>query len=63
MNNEKNWDECIQFLIFAVRDTVQETLVFTPFELVFGHEVRGQLEALEYVLLEKSNDDVFLRIP
>ena len=43
--------------MFAVRDTVQETLGFTPFELVFGHEVRGPLKALQKVLLEKSNDD------
>ena len=41
VNNKKNWDECIPFVMFAVRDTVQETLGFTPFELVFRHEVRG----------------------
>ena len=29
VNNKKNWDECIPFLMFAVRDTVQETLGFT----------------------------------
>ena len=57
VDNKKNWDECIPFLMFAVRDTVQETLSFTPFELVFGHEVRGPLKALEKVLLEKTNDD------
>ena len=57
VDNKKNWDECIPFLIFAVCDTVQETLCFTPFELVFGHEVRGPLKALKEVLLEKSNDD------
>ena len=57
MNNTKNWDVCIPFLMFAVRDTVQETLGFTPFELVFGHGVRGPLKALKEVILEKSNDD------
>ena len=40
VDNKKNWDEYIPFLMFAVCDTVQETLGFTPFELVFGHEVR-----------------------
>ena len=57
VDNKMNWDECIPFFMFAVRDTVQETLGFTPFELVFGHEVRGPLKALKEVLLEKSNDD------
>ena len=36
VDNKNNWD-----------DTVQETLGFTPFELVFGHEVRGPLKALK----------------
>ena len=57
LNNKKHCDECISCLMFAVRDTVQETLGFTPFKLVFGHEVRGPLKALKEVLLEKSNDD------
>ena len=57
MDNKKNRDECIPFLMFAVRDTVQETLGFTPFELVFGHEVLGPLKALKEVFLEKSNND------
>ena len=30
VDNKKNWNECIPFLMFAVRDTVQETLGFTP---------------------------------
>ena len=47
VDNKKNWDECIPFLMFAVRDTVQETLGFTPFKFVFGHEVRGPLKALK----------------
>ena len=47
VDNKNNWDECIPFSMFAVCDTVQETLGFTPFELVFGHEVRGPLKALK----------------
>ena len=57
VNNKKNWDEKIPFLMFAVRATVQETLVFTLCKLVFGHEVLGPLNALKEVLVEKSNDD------
>ena len=38
-DTEKNWDEGIHLLLFAARDSVQESLGFSPFELVFGHTV------------------------
>ena len=34
---EKHWDEGIHLLLFASRESVQESLGFSPFELVFGH--------------------------
>ena len=40
-DNHKDSDEGIPFLLFAARESVQETLVFSPFELVFGHVVWG----------------------
>lgn len=43
----KDWDEQIPFLLFAVRDTIQESLGFSPAELVFGHAVRGPLKILQ----------------
>lgn len=44
----KEWDEGIPFLLFAVRETVQESLGCpgSPAELVFGHTVRGPLKLL-----------------
>ena len=45
--NEKDWDEGIHMLLFAARESVQESLGFSPFELVFGHTVRGPLKLLE----------------
>ncbi|KAL1250723.1 hypothetical protein QQF64_018519 [Cirrhinus molitorella] len=42
-------------LLFAIRETVQESLGFSPAELVFGHTVRGPLKLLrEQLLLEKE---------
>lgn len=41
------WDAAMPFLMFAVRDTVNESTGFTPFELVYGHEVRGPLRLLK----------------
>ena len=34
---EKQWDQVIHLLLFAVCEAVQESLGFSPFELVFGH--------------------------
>ena len=47
LDNEKDWDEGISLLVFAVRESVQESLGFSPFELVFGHSVRGPLKLLK----------------
>ena len=51
LSNEKEWDHGIPFLLFAVRDAKQESLGFSPFELVYGHTVRGPLKLLK----EKNN--------
>ena len=57
---EKNWDEGIHLLLFAARDSVQESLGFSPFELVFGHTVRGPLKLLKEKLL--ADDDCALNL-
>ena len=51
----EDWDEDISLLLFAVRESVQESLRLSPFELVFGHSVRGPLKLLkEYWLSENT---------
>jgi hypothetical protein len=47
LSNEKEWDQGIPFLLFAVRDPEQESLGFSPFELVYAHTVRGPLKLLK----------------
>lgn len=42
----KDWDEGVPFVLFAARDTKQESLGFSPAELVFGHNLRGPLKML-----------------
>ena len=37
----KDWIYCTRLQLLAVRESEQESLVFSPFELVFGHSVRG----------------------
>lgn len=45
------WDEGIPFVLFAIRETVQESLRFSPADLVFGHSVRGPLKVLKEQML------------
>ena len=59
-DTEKDWDEGIHLLLFAVRESVQESLGFSPFELVFGHTVRGPLKLLKQKFL--STDDSSLNL-
>ncbi|XP_068206239.1 uncharacterized protein [Palaemon carinicauda] len=40
------WDKEIPFALFAIRSTPNETLGFSPFQLIFGHCVRGPLDVV-----------------
>ena len=40
----KDWDEGVDLLLFSVRDSMQERLGFTQFQLTYGHKVRGPLK-------------------
>lgn len=53
IEQEKDWDEGIQLVLFAVRESQQESLGYSPFQLVFGHEVRGPLKVLKETWLDK----------
>ena len=45
--HEKDWDVGLPLLMFAARESVQESLGFSPFDLVFGHYVRCPLKLLK----------------
>ena len=59
-DTEKDWNEGIHLLLFAVRESVQESLGFSPFELVFGHSARKPLKLLKEKFL--SNDETPLNL-
>uniref|UniRef100_A0A3B3WI04 Gypsy retrotransposon integrase-like protein 1 n=1 Tax=Poecilia mexicana TaxID=48701 RepID=A0A3B3WI04_9TELE len=42
-----DWDEGVHLLLFAAREVVQESLGFSPADLVFAHSVRGPLKLLK----------------
>uniref|UniRef100_A0A8C1PIS4 Integrase catalytic domain-containing protein n=1 Tax=Cyprinus carpio TaxID=7962 RepID=A0A8C1PIS4_CYPCA len=44
---ERDWEEGIPWLLFASREVVQESLGFSPADLVFGHTPRGPLTVLK----------------
>lgn len=49
--SQKDWDDSVPLVLFAAREAVQESLGFSPAQLVFGHEVRGPLKILKEQLL------------
>ena len=57
---EKDWVEGIHLLLLAGRESVQEPFGFSPFELVFGHTVRGPLKLLKEKFI--SDDDSSLNL-
>lgn len=52
---QKDWDDGIHLLLFAAREVTQESLGFSPAELVFGHTVRGPLKLLKEKWLADQN--------
>lgn len=47
----KDWADDLPLLLFAIRETIQESLGYSPAELVFGHVVRGPLKLLSEQLV------------
>ena len=60
LEHNKDWDVGIPLLLFAIRDSVQESLGFSPFELIFGHRVRGPLSVIKDHWLSNDESDNLL---
>ena len=59
-DTEKDWDEGIHLLLFVARESVQGSLGFSPFGLVFGNTVRGPLKLLKEKFLSDNVDSLNL---
>lgn len=46
LESNREWDDGLPLLLFAIHKTTQESLGFSPADLVFGHTVRGPLRLL-----------------
>ena len=53
--NNRDWDQGVHLLLFAARESVQESLGFSPFELVFDRTVRGPLRLLKETWLAEDS--------
>ena len=47
IENKLSWDENLPLVMYATRHLIQDSLGFSPFQLVFGHNVRGPLDLLK----------------
>ena len=48
--------------MFAARESVLESLGSSPFDLVFGHHVRGPLKLLKEQWLNDDDDDDSVKV-
>ena len=43
----KDWDKLLPYLLFAYREVPQSSTGFSPFELLYGWDVRGPLDVVK----------------
>jgi len=53
----KDWDRYLGPVLFAFRDAPQESLGFTPFELIYGRSVRGPMSILRELWTKEVAED------
>ena len=53
----KQWNRLIPALLFAYRDTVQDSTGYLPFQLLYGHHVRGPFTILKELWTSNIEDE------
>ena len=53
----KDWDRYLPAVLFAYREVPQESLGFSPFELVYGRTVRGPMDILQSLWTGEVKED------
>lgn len=56
-DTHRDWDEGVSLILFAAREVVQDSLGFSPVDLLFGHTVRGPLKVIKDRLLNDLAED------
>ena len=57
-DNEQDWDNGLIYVLYALRSTPQESLGFSPFQLLFGRDVRGPLQVLKETWVQDQEKSV-----
>ena len=50
------WDDYLPYVFFAYREVPNETIGFTPFELLYARHVRGPLDILKEQWVEPTEE-------
>ncbi len=53
-----SWDDDLPYLLFVLRDAPNESTGFSPFELVFAHNVRGPLHVVRDRILGSKEESI-----
>ena len=53
----RQWDRYIPSLLFAYREAIQESTGFSPFQLLYGRQVRGPLGILKELWTKQFDDE------
>ena len=51
-----DWDKHLPYVLFAYREVPQESTGFSPFELLYGRQVRGPLAVLKDSFVDSSDE-------
>ena len=52
----KEWDRYLPALLFALRETPNSSLGFSPFELLYGRDVRGPMKIIRELWTNRRLD-------
>lgn len=53
----RDWDRYLEPLLFAYREVPQESLGFSPFELLYGRQIRGPMSILRELWTNEKPDE------
>lgn len=54
---KRDWDSMLPYVLFAYREVPQATLGHSPFELLYGRDVRGPLDVLKNEWIQNPEMD------
>ena len=57
----KDWYKYLPYILFAYREVPQASMGFSPFELLYRHQVKGPLDVLRVSRAEPVVQSLFIR--